>query len=162
MKFRQLWIIVFLFFTALQHSSSQQRNFGLGIMIGEPTGISGKVWTSPDNAVDFGIGWSMEGDRMINTYYRGTSRLHIHMDYLWHTPLSVNSTDRFPLYYGIGGRINSGSNRDASLAVRGVLGLAWMPQATPIDVFLELVPMIQLTSYVSSGLEAAIGIRYYF
>jgi len=147
---------------AVQVSEAQLNGLGIGIIIGEPTGISTKVWTSHETAFDIGLGWSMHGDRMNNLYYNGTSRVHIHVDYLWHSFEAIHSSERYPLYFGLGGRLNSSSGNDLSLAIRGVLGIAWLPRETPIDIFLEFVPMIQLTSSVSSGLEAAIGARYYF
>jgi hypothetical protein len=48
------------------------------------------------------------------------------------------------------------------VAIRGVFGVAWLPHATPIDVFLELVPSLQLTSLTGFSLDAGIGARYYF
>jgi hypothetical protein len=66
------------------------------------------------------------------------------------------------LYYGIGGRINSGAGYDGSVAVRGVFGIAWLPHETPIDVFFELVPSLELTSTTAFGMDAGIGARYFF
>lgn len=34
------------------------RNFGLGLVLGDPTGFTGKYWTSGRTALDFNIGWS--------------------------------------------------------------------------------------------------------
>lgn len=149
---------------AVQESAAQNHGFGLGIIIGEPTGISAKAWTSSVNALDFGLGFSVGGDR-IGTYkgqYNGGSRLHVHMDYLWHSFDAIHSSERLPLYYGVGGRINTGAGYDASVAVRGVFGIAWLPHHTPIDVFLELVPSLQMTPSTGFGLDAGIGARYYF
>ena len=84
------------------------------------------------------------------------------MDYLWHSFHAVNSTERFPLYYGIGGQFNSGAGYDASIGIRGVIGFAWLPRSTPIDIFVELVPVLQLTSSVGLGIDAGVGIRYFF
>jgi hypothetical protein len=149
---------------AVQGSVAQDRGFGLGVIIGEPTGISAKFWTSSVNAFDFGLGWSIGGDRIgkDNGSSDGGSRAHFHMDYLWHAFEAIHSSERFPLYYGIGGRINTGGGYDASLAVRGVFGIAWLPHNTPIDVFLELVPSLQLTPSTGFGIDAGIGARYFF
>jgi len=49
-----------------------------------------------------------------------------------------------------------------SLAVRFVLGLAWMPHDTPIDMFIEFVPSLQLTSEPAFAMDSAVGLRYYF
>jgi hypothetical protein len=160
---RYALVAVFLFLST-QLSIAQDRSFGLGVIVGEPTGISAKLWTSPGNAFDFGLGWSIGGDRIgkFKGTYDGGSRIHFHMDYLWHAFDAIRSSERFPLYYGIGGRVNSGAGYDASVAVRGVIGIAWMPRQTPLDVFLEVVPSLQLTSSTGFGLDAGIGARYYF
>jgi hypothetical protein len=157
-------IIVLSLFFAVQGSIAQERKFGLGVIIGEPTGISAKLWTSQVNAFDFGLGWSMGGDRIgsYNGTYNNGTRAHFHMDYLWHLFDTVHSTEHFPLYYGVGGRINSGAGYDASIAIRGVFGIAWLPHHTPIDIFLELAPSLQLTSSAGFGIDAGFGIRYYF
>jgi hypothetical protein len=164
MKYTYCAIIAFCLFLVVQESVAQERKFGLGVIIGEPTGISAKLWTSNSNAFDFGLGWSMGGDRIgrYDGYYNGGSRTHFHMDYLWHSFEAIHSTERFPLYYGIGGRINTGAGYNSSLAVRGVFGIAWMPRRTPIDVFLEVAPSLQLTSLTGFGIDASIGARYFF
>ncbi len=164
MKLSCYAVISFCVLFAVQGSVAQDRAFGLGVIIGEPTGISAKLWTSSANAFDFGLGWSFGGDRIgkYKGYYNGGRRVHFHMDYLWHSFEAIRSSERFPLYYGIGGRINSGAGYDGSLAIRGVFGIAWLPHNTPIDVFLELVPSLQLTSTTGFGLDAGIGARYFF
>jgi hypothetical protein len=164
MKHISIAIMTFCLLFVVQETFAQQRPFGLGIIIGEPTGVSAKLWTSSDNALDFGLGWSYGGDRIgrYDGYYDGGSRVHFHMDYLWHSFDAIRSTERFPLYYGIGGRINSGAGYSSSFAVRGVFGIAWMPRETPIDVFLELVPSLQLSPSSGFGLDAGLGARYFF
>jgi hypothetical protein len=157
-------VIALSLFLAVQGSVAQGRGFGLGVIIGEPTGISAKLWTSPVNALDFGFGWSVGGDR-IGTYYgsyNGGRRVHFHMDYLWHAFEAIHSSEQFPLYYGVGGRLNNGAGYDGSVAVRGVFGIAWLPHDLPIDVFLEIVPSLQLTSSTSFGIDAGFGARYFF
>jgi hypothetical protein len=84
------------------------------------------------------------------------------MDYLWHSFDVIHSAERIQLYYGVGGRINNGGGYRSSLAIRGDFGAAWFPSETPIDVFLELVPSLQLTPSSGFGLDAGIGARYYF
>jgi hypothetical protein len=164
MKNYSLAVIVFCLLFVAQGSVAQDRGFGLGVIIGEPTGISAKLWTTSINAFDFGLGWSIGGDRVGNYdgHYNGGSRVHFHMDYLWHSFEAIHSTERFPLYYGIGGRINSGAGYDGSVAVRGVFGIAWLPHNTPIDIFLELAPSLQLTPSTGFGIDAGLGARYFF
>jgi hypothetical protein len=155
--------LVLIIAIAVIPSHAQDRGFGLGLILGEPTGVSAKLWTSQNNAFDFGLGVSLGGDRI---KYQGTfnngSRIHFHMDYLWHSFNAISTSEKLPLYYGIGGRYNSGGGYDGSLGVRGVFGIAWIPRATPIDIFLELVPVFQVTPLTGLGVDAGLGIRYFF
>lgn len=158
-------IMVILVLLSAKQISAQSRGFGLGVIIGEPTGLSAKYWTSGNTAFDFGLGFSMGGDRLSNKYKYYTndnSRVHFHADYLWHSFNAIQSSENFPLYYGIGARLNSGGNYDASFGVRGVFGIAWYPHSTPIDLFVELVPVMQITPDVGFGIDAGFGIRYFF
>ena len=164
MKHFTLALFALCLFLVVQASQAQDRKFGLGVIVGEPTGLSAKLWTSHTTAFDFGLGWSVGGDRIsrYDGYYNGGSRVHFHMDYLWHSFDAITSTERFPLYYGIGGRINSGAGYNSSAAVRGVLGIAWLPHDTPMDIFIEIVPSLQLTSSTGFAIDAGLGARYFF
>ena len=143
--------------------TAQDHGFGMGLILGEPTGVSAKLWTSKINAFDFGLGVGLGGDRIkYKGNYDNSGRIHFHMDYLWHSFNAISSTERFPLYYGIGGRFNTGGGYDGSFGVRGVFGIAWFPHQTPIDVFLELVPVLQITPATGFGIDAGLGIRYFF
>src|SRR3569623_1691068 len=74
------------------------KTFGLGLELGEPTGLNGKLFLQPDQAIDFGVG-------DIYHHYYGGDGLHLYFDYLWH-PVSLDSNESFelPIYVGIGGR----------------------------------------------------------
>jgi hypothetical protein len=163
---RRSWqaIITLSLFVFVQGSAAQERGFGLGVILGEPTGFSAKLWTSPVNAFDFGLGYSIGGDRIgkSNGNYDGGSRVHFHADYLWHSFEAIRSDVRLPIYYGVGGRFNSGAGYTNSHAIRGVFGVAWLPSQAPFDLFVELVPSLQITSPAGFGMEAGVGARYYF
>ena len=156
-------IILFLMMIVAKPVAAQDSGFGLGVIFGEPTGLSAKLWTSKINAFDFGLGFSAGGDRIAyKGDYDNNGRIHFHVDYLWHSFNAISASERFPLYYGIGGRFNSGAGYEGSFGVRGVLGIAWLPKSTPIDVFLEVVPVLQLTAGTGLGIDAGLGIRYFF
>ena len=160
----QYAFIALVLFLAPLVARGQERGFGLGVILGEPTGFSAKLWTSPDEAIDFGLGWSIGGDRLgkYNGNYDGGSRVHFHMDYLWHSFDAIYTDIRLPVYYGLGGRFNNGAGYTSSLAIRGVFGVAWLPRQAPFDFFVELVPSLQFTSPAGFGMEAGVGGRYYF
>ncbi len=156
-------LALFIMIIMTKPVAAQDHGFGLGIVLGEPTGLSAKLWTSKINAFDFGLGVGLGGDRIkYQGNYDNSGRVHFHMDYLWHSFDAISSTERFPLYYGFGGRFNTGGGYDGSFGIRGVIGIAWLPRSTPIDVFVELVPVFQVTPLTGLGVDAGLGIRYYF
>lgn len=147
-----------------QGSFGQDHGLGLGVIIGEPTGLSAKVWISPVHALDVGVGWSIGSNwvgRPRGHDARGR-RVHYHLDHLWHAFSAIHANGRFPLYYGIGARLNAGAAYDECLALRGVIGILWLPVDTVADFFMEIAPSFELLPASAFGLDAGLGVRYYF
>jgi hypothetical protein len=129
-----------------------QGRFGLGVILGEPTGISAKYWNGKTTAIDGAIAWSFEDE----------SALHLHMDYLIHAFGIIDiSEGSLPLYYGIGGRFKF-QKKDDRVGIRIPLGMAYIFRKAPLDIFFEIVPILELIPSTKIGLNAAIGIRYFF
>lgn len=155
--------------TAIQSSSAQGpkgKEFGFGIILGDPLGLTGKYWVSNENAMVFDFGAS----------YFGSPR--IQFDYLWH--LDVFRSQIVKLYAGPGlglgfGRPgysvwyvdNRGRERwyyrddGLGVAVRVIVGVNFIPRATPLEIFLELGPNIGVIPGFGAALDAAVGIRFY-
>ena len=129
---------------------AQDRGFGIGVMAGSPTGLNGKLWVSAENAVDVGLAWSFVDE----------GYLHIHGDYLWHFPDVIRSSQRFVLYAGLGARLGLGD--DPRIGVRIPGGIEWWPRNTPLDVFLEVAPVLDLTPKTTFAFNGAVGIRFFF
>lgn len=157
-------LFIILLITVSSFTFGQSKKFGLGIIVGEPTGLSAKLWTSHTNALVFGLGWSVQGYRFngFDSDYDRVTRTHFHVDYLWHSFNAISSNQQFPLFYGIGGRINSGPEYSGTFGIRGVLGIAWLPRSTPLDIFIEVVPTFLLINSTGFGIDAGIGARYFF
>jgi hypothetical protein len=143
------------------------KTFGLGLELGEPTGIVGKYFFSADHAIDFGVG----------DIYNYSSRygLHIYADYLFH-PVTLATTEDFelPFYIGVGGRFwdfedRSTNPRDTAFAVgvRVPVGIAMDFNTVPLDIFLQVVPVLDFYSgYAAHSVyldfDVSLGIRYWF
>jgi len=159
-------LVLFLMGILSNISFAQSTGVGAGLILGEPTGISAKFWTSNVNAFDIAIGWSSSGEweRVGNVFYynSGPNFLHIHADYLWHDFGVIKSQERFPLYYGIGFHYDEGDGLPIAFGVRGVLGIDWMPRTVPLDVFVEFAPVLYLTPGLGFGIDAGIGTRFFF
>jgi hypothetical protein len=131
---------------------AQHDGFGLGLIVGEPTGVSLKQWTGPRTAFAFGFAWSFADD----------AALHIHADYLLHsTQYSSELNGRSPFYYGLGVRLKAEED-DTWLGVRVPLGVAFFINDEPIDFFMEVAPLMDLVPETEFRLNAALGARYYF
>ncbi len=138
------------------------KTFGLGIMIGAPTAVSGKYFYASDKAFDFGVG--------AMRYYRHRDGLHLHVDHLWH-PVSLVSTAAFelPLYLGIGLRVfdfDDGANDGLAIGIRAPIGVAFDLNTTPVDIFVELALVADFFydygDRYDGDLNGAVGVRYYF
>ncbi len=134
---------------------------GLGLMVGEPTGISFKAWTSDDTAIDAGLAWSVGRYDAVN----------IHADYLWHH-FGVFGDDiekgQLPVYYGIGGRIvfaddyPDPGDENVLLGARVPVGINYLLEENPIGFFLEVAPIVNIIPETDFDVDAALGVRYYF
>lgn len=131
---------------------AQSYGFGLGIILGEPTGISAKYWTTGSTAFDFGLGYSLKKN----------SRLHLHADYLFHVNNLFNTTENISLYYGPGARLRLVESGDSRLGFRFDVGLVWVPRNSPIDVFLEIAPLLDIIPSTDFTVNGGVGVRYFF
>jgi hypothetical protein len=143
--------ITLIVLAAFGLNTASAGEFGLGAMVGEPTGITGKAWSNSRTAVDFAFAWSLDPDEEFN----------FHADYLVHDYTMFNVTrGKLPLYYGIGGRLVDAS--DTRLGLRGVIGLDYLFRSSPLDLFFEVAPVLDLTPETEMDMEAAVGMRFYF
>jgi hypothetical protein len=146
-------IIFFMLTVMLARSTvrAQNKGFGLGIILGEPTGISGKLWTGYKTAIDGAVAWSFEKE----------SSMHLHGDFLHHSFNRARVDEgKLLLYYGIGGRVKF--EDDSKVGVRIPLGIDCLFAHSPLDFFLEIVPILDLAPKTDFSLNGAIGIRYFF
>lgn len=130
--------------------------FGAGIIVGEPTGISFKLWLGPLAAVDAAAAWS----------FAKPAALHVHADFLWHSYLLDVPVGELPLYYGLGGRVKLVEDRDEDsdfrLGARIPVGIEYLLGGAPLGFFFELAPVMNLMPKTSLGINFAIGGRVYF
>jgi hypothetical protein len=130
---------------------AKEKNIGLGIILGEPTGVSLKKWTGSSTAIDGAAAWS----------FTGGGSFHLHIDYLVHnSSLFEVKRGRLLLYYGLGGRLKT--EADVRVGFRIPVGLNYEIEDTPLDVFFEIAPMLDLAPNTKFWFTAGVGIRYFF
>ena len=146
----KLKLQILVIFVAISMSATYaQGNFGIGVILGEPTGLSAKLYTGGSNAFDFAAAWSFKGD----------GHLLLQADYVWHSSLTRASSGELMLYYGIGGRVIF--QDDPRFGARIPVGLDYKFTSAPIDIFLELVPILDLAPSTNFNLGGGIGVRFW-
>ncbi len=135
------------------------KNFGFGLILGEPLGGTVKYWTNSENAFVGDIGAS----------YFGAARLE--GDYLWHFDPFHSRVVK--MYAGPGVALGFGEGRSYfghkyvvtdsrfGMGVRAVFGLNVIPARTPLELFLEAGPLIGLVPSVGATFDVGLGIRFY-
>ena len=149
------------------------KTFGLGIELGEPTGLNGKYFVSDSGAFDFGVGFIYEH------YYYGDG-IHLYGDYLFH-PTSLVSAQAFELPFYIGGGLRYWDfdycdNRvctygGSAIGIRVPVGVSFDFNTAPLDIFIQLVPVIDFIrgdyydryrDRTHFGVDLSLGLRYWF
>lgn len=152
---------------------NQPAGWGLGLMLGSPTGITAKGWLGGANAWDVGLGFGGIG---FHPAFR------VHANYLWGLAQILPDTSdvTLDLYLGAGalvgagrygpcdGRFDSRYYNDCGVGhlyggVRVPLGLDLRFQNAPIQLGLEVAPGVTVSEhYVSGLLDVALTARYLF
>src|SRR5690625_7283540 len=88
-------ILIFMLPADAQAQLRQQvtKQFGIGAMFGEPTGVNVKVWSGNNVAFDVGGAWTLASS---------DQDLHLHASMLFHSWFNARANVAF--YYRIGGR----------------------------------------------------------
>ncbi len=128
---------------------ARDKKLGLGVIVGEPTGVSLKLWKSATTAWDAGAAWSFEN----------SGHLHFHADYLWHNSDWLRE-QRLTVYYGPGARLKLAAN--SHLGLRAVAGVSYWLTNFPIETFVEVVPIFDLFPATEINFNFGFGVRFYF
>ncbi|MFC1545652.1 hypothetical protein ACFL44_03080 [Gemmatimonadota bacterium] len=195
---RTLLTLVTLITLAGGSIQAQDRQLDAGFLVGEPTGLSFKLWDREFSALTdlaggrwkaasirklINAGYSIideigiESDevddvyRYINRDYTAfagaiawsffdQSAFQVHIDYLrhWFDFFRVDEGELY-LYYGLGARLNVFSD-DSRLGVRFPAGLDYLIPETELDVFFEVVPILDLYPAVKPTMNISVGIRF--
>ena len=159
-------IIIFIVFILIADFSEsfaqrpQGKNFGFGIILGEPTGGTLKFFSQTNNAfvVDFGAS------------YFGSPRIGV--DYLWQ--FNAFNSNIANLYAGAGGTLGFGkgsgfyykdkyirTTSNVGLGARGVFGINIIPRRTPLEFFFEFGVLLGVAPDFSSSADVGLGMRFY-
>ena len=126
-------------------------DIGIGIIIGEPTGLSFKLFTADNRAIDVALAWALKKKQYIR----------IHVDYLFNDNECLIREFGLPLSldYGFGIKLITGTNFTTGVRFYG--GVFHRFKSPNIELFLELVPSMIIIPATIFDVDGAMGLRFF-
>ena len=131
---------------------TQKGDFGMGIILGNPTSVSVKYWTGKVTAIDASLGYR----------YGSANHLYLNTDFLFHLWAIEKEEGTIKVYLGAGAGL--GFVSDISFSIRAPVGAALFLESIPLELFAELVPTLQIFGEgdIRFRMEGYLGARWYF
>lgn len=143
-----LSLLIWLSFTTEATAQRQAGDVGLGIQIGQPTGLSLKIY-NPGTSTDFLAAWDWNNFFFLN--------IHALFD------ASLNDAHTIHFFYGPGGFIGihekPGKNK-IDLGISGNFGLDFLIQK--FEIFVQATPRLSLKNTNNFNIGGGAGFRFYF
>lgn len=151
----KMWLLSLM--TVLGISSAAYADNAVGVVLGDPTGFSGRFSLDDSHSLETALAYS-------SGYFEG---LHFHATYMWDKARAFKTqADPLYLYYGLGLRvisINRGKyDGDVAIAPRAPLGLLYNLENPDIEIFGELSMALDLTPRTDADIDAGVGVRVRF
>ena len=142
---------------SLVTASAGATDSGLGVVIGDPTGVSLRVGLEERHSLETAFAFS-------SGTYEG---LHFHGTYLWDNARRIQlQKNALEMYYGLGLRvisINKGRyDGEVALGPRTPIGLLYKINNPNIEIFGEISATLDLSPRTDVDLDAGIGFRVRF
>ncbi len=153
MKLRALVFAVAALALAADAKPAQARpqsDFGLGIILGRPTGVTFEFGLAADQAMDLAIGLDVLSG----------NRFYVHGNYLFYLGPVVEGQVGLSPYLGPGIFLSGGDPFRGGIRVP--FGMSMDFQAEPLKLFIEVAPHLRLADDVNLDVGVAGGFRYFF
>jgi hypothetical protein len=145
-------VVILAFFLS---SSAQAGPAGLGLILGDTTGVSFKYYMSKHTAFDLAL-----GSPLGYYVYPGIS---VHGDLMWTDMVTPVEEGRWMYYLGGGLGMASGQDmRNGEVDLRILTGMEYFFHRSKFAIFGELTPCVVFNYSPALSLHAALGGRFYF
>lgn len=122
-----------------------------GVILGEPTGLTGKHWLGDQAAAEIVVAWSFVSDMAF----------YVHLDYKQHFYQERIDPGTIFVYAGIGPRIYIRGD-GITVGARIPVGIEYRFETAPLEVFLEVAPGLNIFPETRPSFGGGIGVRYRF
>ena len=128
------------------------RSFGLGVVLGDPTGVTGETWLARRRAFDFAAAWSMDEE----------DSMDLTADHLWYDFGAVGEgRHALAAHYGIGGRLGLRDRAEDRVGARIPVGLTYFADEGRVGIYLQVAPVVDLAPDTELDFQAGLGARYF-
>lgn len=140
-----------------QSKAQAEEPLTLGVVLGDPTGFSGRYLLDDRNSLDGALAYNVGQN----------TGLQIQGDYLWdHGYIFGTNIGDINFYYGLGARLLSlddgGDKGKISFGPRFPIGLLYPLHRPDIDIFAELALIMDVVPSTSADIDGGIGFRIRF
>ncbi len=133
------------FFSHQAKALSAGREVGVGIVLGEPSGVLAQFFMTRKSLLDVTAAWSFDQWFMMAADYQIYNNIaDAPPEWLW--------------YYGVGGYAAFPENKDGIFGVRVPLGISYSFPRSFIDVWLEIDPALKLAPKTEAALQGGLGV----
>jgi hypothetical protein len=155
MKQTSIIIALSLLGLAAPAQADPQNGIGIGLFVGQPTGLDLKIGLQRLSALDIVLGAA--------DYDNGRGRLSYgHLTYLVRIAMGRGESVSVPVRLGIGGAIIGATENDAVFAARVPLQIGLRFRQTPLEIYGEVAFMLYFVDPIETGVDGGVGIRVYF
>jgi hypothetical protein len=150
---RKLLLTTVIFGAVLAARATPARaDFGLGLFLGEPTGLDFKIGIGPRSGLDIVLGF--------NTFRDGRDG-YGHLTYLVTPLIAQGDAVTVPLRVGIGAAV-FGTSNDLNVAVRAPFEIGLRLRRSPLEFYGEIALALVFVDPVGLDVQGGLGFRVYF
>ncbi|HEY0482388.1 MAG TPA: hypothetical protein VGD37_32930 [Kofleriaceae bacterium] len=150
---RKLLLTTVVFGVVLAARAAPARaDFGLGLFLGEPTGLDIKIGTGHRSGLDIVLGF--------NTFRDGRDG-YGHLTYLVTPLVAQGDAVSVPLRVGIGAAV-FGTSNDLNVAVRAPFEIGLRLRRSPLEFYGEIALALVFVDPVGFDVQGGLGFRVYF
>lgn len=145
--------VKFLLLLWLSLATIVHGEISLGIVLGEPSGISIKLLQHKKMAYDISCSFNTRNDYLL-----------LNFDFLRYDYNKISSkelTGQIPICYGLGISIDQ-NRHDTYLGLRIIGGIEYLFADIPINIFAKIAPVVNIYPSTAVHIAPCIGVRYIF
>jgi hypothetical protein len=130
------------------NASPSRNEIGLGLVLGEPSGINGQFYWDQRSSIGVTVAWSTRDWFFAAADYQRDEKL-------------ADSPPEWRWFWGAGAYIGAPAKERGLLGARIPLGLKYHIPQSPVDVWGEIVPALRIIPDTKPEIQGGIGVTFW-